>query len=36
MLLDGHNGPHEWTRDDEIRVAFAPLSTAEPAKAEEP
>lgn len=24
MLLDGHKGPHEWTRDDEIRVRFAP------------
>jgi hypothetical protein len=24
MLLDGHSGDHEWTRDDEIRVRFAP------------
>lgn len=22
MLLDGHEGSHEWTRDDEIQVAF--------------
>lgn len=26
MLLDGHAGPHEWMRDDEIRLEFAPLS----------
>lgn len=24
MLLDGHDGPHEWTRDDEIVVRFPP------------
>lgn len=24
MLLDGHDGPHEWTRDDQIRASFAP------------
>ena len=24
MLLDGHTGPHEWSRDDEIGVSFAP------------
>jgi hypothetical protein len=22
MLLDGHLGPHEWTRDDEITLQF--------------
>jgi hypothetical protein len=26
MLMDGHAGPHEWTRDDEIQVRFAPDS----------
>jgi hypothetical protein len=25
MLEDGHAGPHEWTRDDEIMVSFAPF-----------
>jgi hypothetical protein len=25
MLPQGHDGPHEWTRDDEIGVEFAPL-----------
>ncbi len=24
MLLDGHEGPHEFTRDDQITIAFAP------------
>lgn len=24
MLLDGHEEPHEWTRDDQIGVSFAP------------
>lgn len=24
MLPDGHEGPHEWTRDDQIYIAFAP------------
>ncbi len=23
MLWDGHEGNHEWTRDDEITIAFA-------------
>lgn len=23
MLQDRHDGPHEWTRDDEITVSFA-------------
>lgn len=23
MLEAGHKGPHEWTRDDQIRVTFA-------------
>lgn len=27
MLLDGHDGPHIWSRDDEIGVRFAPLET---------
>ena len=22
MLLDGHEGPHEWTRDDQVSVRF--------------
>ena len=22
FLPDGHDGPHEWTRDDEIMVTF--------------
>lgn len=22
MLLNGHDGPHEWTRDDEVMVSF--------------
>ena len=22
FLLDGHEGPHQWTRDDEIRITF--------------
>lgn len=25
MLLDGHDGLHEWTRDDEITIQFASL-----------
>lgn len=24
MLPRDHNGPHEWTRDDEIMLSFAP------------
>jgi hypothetical protein len=24
MLWDGHQGEHEWTRDDGIRITFAP------------
>lgn len=28
MLLDGHDGPHEWTRDDNITVSFAPMPEA--------
>lgn len=24
MLLDGHEGPHEFTRDDQIGITFAP------------
>jgi hypothetical protein len=24
MLLDGHDGPHEFTPDDEITIEFAP------------
>jgi hypothetical protein len=24
MLLDGHKGPHKWTRDTDIRLVFAP------------
>ena len=27
MLLDGHDGPHDWIRDDRIRVSFAPEGT---------
>lgn len=23
MLLQGHEGPHEWDRDDEIGISFA-------------
>ena len=23
MLLDGHEGPHEWTRDDEVFMRFS-------------
>jgi hypothetical protein len=23
MLMDGHEGPHEWTRDDQITISFA-------------
>ncbi len=23
MLLDGHDGPHEWSRDDGIVLSFA-------------
>lgn len=29
MLLDGHKGEHEWMRDDEIRVVFAPHKEGE-------
>lgn len=25
MLLDGHTGPHQWTRDDGIGVSFPEL-----------
>lgn len=24
FLLDGHEGQHEWTRDDEIIISFPP------------
>ena len=24
MLEAGHDGPHKWTRDDQITVSFAP------------
>ena len=24
MLLDGHDGPHEWKRDDQIMGRFKP------------
>ncbi len=24
LLLDGHDGPHQWTPDDEIVVSFPP------------
>jgi hypothetical protein len=24
LLDDGHEGPHEWTPDKDIRIAFAP------------
>lgn len=24
MLLHGHDGPHVWTRDDEIGIRFEP------------
>lgn len=27
MLEDGHEGPHEWTRDDQISIRFAPVVT---------
>ncbi len=23
MLADGHSGPHEWSRDDEIGISFS-------------
>jgi hypothetical protein len=26
MLEDGHEGPHEWTRDDQIFIRFSPLA----------
>lgn len=25
MLEHDHEGPHEWARNDEIRIAFAPF-----------
>lgn len=25
MLLDGHEGDHEWMRDDQITITFPPL-----------
>lgn len=29
MLWDGHEGPHEWSRDDEIMISFVhPTGTA--------
>ena len=28
MLMEDHEGPHEWTRDDEITIAFPPIDTA--------
>jgi hypothetical protein len=33
LLPDGHDGPHEWTRDDEIEITFhdaAPTAAAPP------
>lgn len=27
MLEDGHEGPHEWSRDDQIGISFAPAVT---------
>ena len=32
MLLLGHDGPHEWTRDDRIVISFAPLKVKVPPK----
>lgn len=29
MLLHGHDGPHEWTRDDEIGVLFVPADASD-------
>lgn len=29
MLEDGHEGPHEWTRDDHIGITFPPTTTSE-------
>ncbi len=29
MLLDGHDGPHEWTPNDEIVVQFPPRDVTE-------
>jgi len=29
MLLDGHDGPHKWTSDDEIGISFAKDTEAE-------
>ena len=30
MLLDGHEGPHEFMSDSRIGVVFAPLPSAQP------
>ena len=33
MLEHAHDGPHEWIRDDEITISFAPHpETGEPVK----
>lgn len=29
MLEDGHDGPHEWTRDDAIGISFASAEKTE-------
>ena len=29
MLPDGHDGPHEFTDDDQIRISFAPHTEAD-------
>jgi hypothetical protein len=28
MLMDGHEGPHQFIRDDEIGVRFAPVDAS--------
>jgi len=32
MLLDGHKGEHEWSRDDEIKITFPPTSAVRESK----
>ncbi len=29
MLWDGHEGPHEWSRDDEVTIQFASRRAAD-------
>jgi hypothetical protein len=29
MLLDGHEGDHDWVRDDRIGISFAPAAPVE-------